>query len=88
MSVVNPRNRVVYFRLSEHEFQQLTTFCRTMEGCRSVSELARTAIKALLEDQPRRERSSGGLEDMQQQIHQLEAKVEQVLRLLSASKQG
>lgn len=48
MSVVGPRNRVVYFRISEHEFERLTGLCRSVEGERSVSELARTAVQQLL----------------------------------------
>jgi len=43
MAVLKPRNRIVYFRLSEDEFESLRTYCETY-GARSVSDLARTAV--------------------------------------------
>ena len=44
MPVSKPRNRVIYFRVSEDEFQQLTWICES-EGARSLSELARAAMQ-------------------------------------------
>lgn len=43
MPVLKPRNRLVYFRVSEDEFQQFSRVC-TSEGARSLSELARSAM--------------------------------------------
>ena len=48
MSVLRPRTRLIYFRLSEAEFHQLTDFCKTQEA-RSVSDVARQALKRLVE---------------------------------------
>lgn len=43
MGVLKPRNRIVYFRVSEEEFQSLRSYCETC-GARSVSDLARSAV--------------------------------------------
>lgn len=48
MSVLKPRSRLVYFRVSEDEFQ-LFNHLRESTGARSLSDLARTAIQGLLD---------------------------------------
>lgn len=50
MAVLNPRNRIVYFRLSEEEFQNLHAYCKTY-GARSVSDLARSAVLGAVQGQ-------------------------------------
>ena len=47
MAVLRPRNRLVYFRVSEDEFQQFAQLCER-EGARSISDLARDAMQRLL----------------------------------------
>ena len=49
MSVLKPRNRLVYFRVSEDEFQQFNQMCATV-GARSISDLARSAIQRMIHD--------------------------------------
>ena len=49
MSVLKPRNRLVYFRVSEDEFRQFNHICETT-GARSVSDLARSAMQRLVQD--------------------------------------
>ena len=51
MSVMRPRNRVVYFRLSEEEFEKLSRMCSSSDGARSVSELSRSAVQKLILNQ-------------------------------------
>ena len=48
MPVLKPRNRVVYFRVSEEEFNSLQSMCSN-HGARSLSDLARTAVLNVLE---------------------------------------
>ena len=48
MPVLKPRNRLVYFRVSEDEFSQFTALCQSA-GARSLSALARTAMQRMLE---------------------------------------
>ena len=49
MAVLHPRNRLVYFRVSEDEFLQLVSMCET-EGLRSISDVARSAVKRMIDD--------------------------------------
>ena len=48
MSVLKPRNRLVYFRVSEDEFQQFNQMCELV-GARSISDLARSAIQRMIQ---------------------------------------
>lgn len=50
MSVLKRRNRVVYFRVSEEEFEQYTQLCIT-QGAFSISDLARSAMRQMLDGQ-------------------------------------
>ena len=47
MGVLKPRERLVYFRISEDEFHQFVSVCE-QEGARSVSDLARNAVQRLI----------------------------------------
>jgi len=49
MSVLRPKNRVLYFRVSEDEFQQYNHLCEST-GARSVSDLARSAMQNMIRD--------------------------------------
>lgn len=49
MAVLKPRNRLVYFRVSEEEFQLFTSMCQA-EGARSISDLARVALQRLAQE--------------------------------------
>jgi hypothetical protein len=49
VAVLKPRERLVYFRISEDEFHQFTSVCER-EGARSVSDLARSAVQRLIAD--------------------------------------
>jgi hypothetical protein len=48
MSVLKPRNRLVYFRISEEEFQKVARMCQA-EGARSLSDFARSAMHRRLQ---------------------------------------
>jgi hypothetical protein len=47
MAVLKPRNRLVYFRVSEEEFLQFSRMCHSV-GARSLSDLARSAMHRML----------------------------------------
>jgi DNA-binding transcriptional regulator GbsR (MarR family) len=47
VAVLKPRERLVYFRVSEDEFHQFVSVCE-QEGARSVSDLARNAVQRLI----------------------------------------
>jgi|SRR5579871_4478460 len=49
MSVARPRNRLVYFRVSEDEYQQYSQICEST-GCRCLSDLARSAMQSIAQN--------------------------------------
>jgi hypothetical protein len=81
MSVLNPRNRLVNFRLSQEEFEKLKAACSEY-GARSVSDFARSSVLRSLEQF--QEVSCGRACDLEHKVVELEARVEQLLRLVTA----
>lgn len=71
MAVLKPRERLVYFRISEDEFHQFVSVC-AQEGARSVSDLARSAVQRLIADGNRR-----------REDRELTPKVEMLQKLIS-----
>lgn len=47
VAVLKPRNRLVYFRVTEEEFEKYSSLCQ-LKGARSLSDLARGAVDRLL----------------------------------------
>jgi hypothetical protein len=50
LSVLKPRNRLVYFRITEDEFQRFHRMCGP-SGARSLSHLARAALERMLNEE-------------------------------------
>lgn len=74
MSVAKPRNRLVYFRVSEEEFQKLAGMCHGSDGARSISDLARSAVNRMIADQNREQTFSTvdhKLDTLQNQVQTL-----------------
>jgi hypothetical protein len=57
MKVLKPRKRIVYFRLSDEEFEQLSCLCEK-QGARSMSDLARAAVQDLIRREAKSEANS------------------------------
>lgn len=86
MAVLKPRERLVYFRVSEDEFRQFVSVCE-QAGARSLSDLARNAVQRLIaEGQQQRERQE--LEEKIVVLERLIAAVTEQLQLLCAQPQG
>ena len=85
MSVLNPRNRLVNFRLSEIEFEQLKEAC-ARQGARSISDFARTSVMRSL-DEPLEPSAPqyGRTPSLDRKVAELEVRVEQLLRLLGTA---
>ncbi len=84
MAVLKPRERLVYFRISEDEFRQFVSVCE-QEGARSVSDLARTAIQRLIADGDRH-RNGEELAEKMHRLEQLIMAVTEQLRLLATAR--
>lgn len=86
MSVIHPRNRLVNFRLSEVEFEQLRE-ASMRAGARSLSEFARNSVLRSLEEftlagGPAR----GRLTALDRRVAELELAVGSLLRLFGAGR--
>ena len=89
MSVINPRNRLVNFRLSDVEFDQLRLACQEL-GARSISEFARSSVlekmsQAKSAGGPGAEASRARVELLDQKVAELETRVSQLLSLVAAT---
>ena len=82
MAVLKPRERLVYFRISEDEYRQFTSVCE-QAGARSVSDLARNAVQRLIADGQRREEENQMVERLRV-LERLIGEVKAQLQLLSA----
>ena len=83
MAVFKPRERLVYFRISEDEFRQFSSVCE-QGGARSVSDLARNAVQRLIAE-GQRQREGQELEEKMRVLENLIAAVTQQLQLLATS---
>jgi hypothetical protein len=83
VAVLKPRERLVYFRISEDEFRQFVSVCEEA-GARSVSDLARNAVQRLIAD-GRRHREDQDIDEKIRALERLIAAVTEQLQLLSAS---
>jgi hypothetical protein len=81
VAVLKPRERLVYFRVSEDEFRQFVSVCE-QAGARSVSDLARNAVQRLIAE-GQRQRDGQELEEKMQVLERLIAAVTEQLQLLS-----
>jgi len=66
------RTRVVYFRVSEDEFQQYRDLCQR-HGARNVSDLVRSAIEIMI-----RHSESDFERDVAERLRQLQSSVERL----------
>jgi hypothetical protein len=86
VAVLKPRERLVYFRISEDEFRQFVSVCE-QEGARSVSELARSAVQRLIAD-GQRHREGDELAEKMHKLDSLIAAVTAQLQLLESTRTG
>jgi hypothetical protein len=83
VAVLKPRERLVYFRISEDEFRQFISVCE-QAGARSVSDLARSAVQRLIAD-GQRQREGQELDEKMRVLESLIAAVTEQLHLLATS---
>jgi hypothetical protein len=86
VAVFKPRERLVYFRISEDEFRQFSSVCE-QGGARSVSDLARNAVQRLIAE-GQRQREGQELEDKMRVLESLIAAVTEQLQLLATGRDG
>jgi len=85
MSVINPRNRLVNFRLSDEEFERLKSACSQF-GARSISDFARgSVLDRIVEGSARESRPQERISELDHKVSALEGQVSQLLSLIDAT---
>jgi hypothetical protein len=84
MAVLKPRTRLVYFRVSEDEFERFSSLCER-HHTRSISELARQAMERLIAEAAL-DAACGNprIEDLSRLIMHLSNQLEELIRATSA----
>ena len=77
MTVLNPRSRMISIRLSEEEYSALRRLC-SVTGARSVSDLTRDAMRALLNGTERRDAVGIEVDEFRAEIRGMDRKIEQL----------
>lgn len=88
MSVLRPRNRTIYFRLSQEEFGRLFELCGQADGPRSVSELSRAAVQKLIQSHQSQNGEAQDLPAILNRLEELNRKVEWLVQAVGAQQAG
>jgi Arc/MetJ-type ribon-helix-helix transcriptional regulator len=84
MTVLETRSRMVSVRLSENEYQAIRELC-TSSGARSVSDLTRSAMLALLNGTTREELLHIRLNEFCDQMNRLGRRIEELAEKFASS---
>lgn len=85
MTVLKPRSRMISVRLSEEEYSALRRLC-SATGARSVSDLTRDAMRALLEGAHREHPLGSYVDEFRAQIHGLDQRIEELAARIAPSR--
>ena len=82
MPVLKRRNRVVVFRLTQDEYEDLKTVC-AVRGARNISDFARSELLTAIEHERHPEAElHGRLSDVDQKLSSLDSKLQRMSQLL------
>ncbi len=87
MTILKTRSRVISVRLSEEEYSALKELC-TVTGARSISDLTRDAMRALLDGPSRDELLGTRMEEFFTQIRNMDRKIERLSAELTRIRTG
>jgi Arc/MetJ-type ribon-helix-helix transcriptional regulator len=83
MTVLKTRSRMVSVRLSENEYQALVELCAS-SGARSISDLTRSAMRALLGGGTREEMLHLRMNEFCDQMNNLGRRIEELVERFAA----
>jgi hypothetical protein len=87
MTVLKPRNKMISVRLSEEEYLALRRIC-SVTGARSVSDLTRDAMRALLNGVSREDALGVHMDEFRNEIRNLNRRIEELAADVTTSKAG
>ncbi len=85
MTVLKPRSRLISVRLSEDEYLALREMCSST-GARSISDITRDAMRALLDSTTRGQSIDGHMDQLRAQINVLDQKIDQLTERVASSR--
>jgi hypothetical protein len=79
VAVIKPRTKVVFFRVSEEEFQEIEQACGRLDA-RSLSDFVRLAVQRLMtaRDEERVQTLAESLDQLEKGLDQLKMKIERL----------
>jgi hypothetical protein len=77
MTVLKPRSRMISVRLSDDEYTALQQLCE-VTGARSVSDLTRDAVRALMQSSTQQSLSRNDVEEFRAQIARLNLRLDEL----------
>lgn len=77
MPVQKPRSRIISIRLSDEEYNDLRRLCMA-SGARSVSDLARYAMRKILRGNPKNDGITQHFAELRDQMSTMSSKIEQL----------
>ena len=84
MSSLNPRNRIVVFRLTQEEYANLQAACRS-KGGRNLSEFTRSELMVMVRSEPIEALVEKHFQEIDGRLMQLDATVAQLAELLAGA---
>ena len=87
MTIRNPRSRMISIRLSEEEYVTLKHLCTTT-GARSVSDLARDAMRVVLNGANRDDVLGLRLDEFRSQLKSLDRKIDKLTAGINSFQAG
>ena len=84
MAVLKPRNRMVNFRLSEAEYEELRNYCLS-RGARSLSDFARSAVYHYIGSTNGDENIETRMGKLNGKVDELDQEVKRLARLLDGN---
>jgi predicted DNA-binding protein len=84
MTAHKPRSRMISVRLCEDEYQALQHLC-AVHGAQSVSDFAREAMQAHLNDLSSANVPQNGTNEFEVQLGKLDQKIEELFKVLMSS---
>ena len=81
MPVLKHRDRMVIFRLTQDEYDNLVTVCRK-RGARNLTDFTRSEVLASIERELQAQRRSKGVSEMDEKIERLRSAIQYLTELL------
>jgi hypothetical protein len=84
MPVLKQRDRIVVFRLTQDEYDNLKTVCK-IRGSRNITDFTRSEVLASIERELQEQGRSPGVSGIDQKLASLQSAIQHITKLLEGS---